>query len=524
MTAQAHEQLILDGRPTSMMSCPLLPLHDPRLRTIDVGADPHPLSDDVKLTRSTACWRKYIGYWQIKDDRLYLIRVVGAYLFDTKEPVLADWVWDTLRVPYGKLLKYVHMGFDSVYEREIEIVVEAGVVISREVIEHDQDASTQPALTLLMDVVAQHLDQEIRSLAMTKIVRDVAQGGIDDERIIPFLHTCLTDANPRVRNLAVEGIGDRGAAAAGALPTLLAMRQQDPWDNLVARAIWRVQFHAGSVPDLIARVDELDALSWSWKEIYELLEALLDIGPAAAEAAPALLKLKARIRRYVRRWPDKNDWLNAPDSIDETVAIVGATLRVDEIAPFTLSPASWPDKQLVVQPGELRPPSAPPHAHEATLPDLHADEPGQRQTWFYRDVEDQDLLSEASDLGMAVDERHFALFLSYADHPGEDGYLAQLRIVGRTALRDRFGALTDAEWERFPEQPATIGQLLTGFVHHQRAEWTEGQLEGILECEDSDDVDELGFGLRVEDAEMRVYRIWSRVWLHWQPDPRSLPK
>lgn len=139
MTAQAHEQLILDGQPTSLMSCPSLPLHDPRLKTIDVGADMHPLSDDMKLTRSTACWRGYIGYWEIKDNRLYLNRVVGSYHLDAREPVFADWISDTLRVPQGKLLQYVHMGFGSVYERELEIVVEAGVVVSREVIEPDPD-------------------------------------------------------------------------------------------------------------------------------------------------------------------------------------------------------------------------------------------------------------------------------------------------------------------------------------------------------------------------------------------------
>lgn len=136
MTAQAHEQLILDGRRTSMMTCPVLPLHDPRLRCVDVGDITGPIPDDVALARSTACWRGYIGYWEIKDDRLYLCRVVGAYQWDAGDPVFADWVSDTLRVPEGKLLHYVHMGFESIYEGELEILVEEGVVVDRLVIEH----------------------------------------------------------------------------------------------------------------------------------------------------------------------------------------------------------------------------------------------------------------------------------------------------------------------------------------------------------------------------------------------------
>lgn len=131
MTAQLHEQLILDGKRTSMISCPPLPLHDPRLVPREDGA---PSSDLEALTRSTACWRGYVATWEVRDNRLYLCAIVGSYALHADQPVFADWVSDILRVPDGELLRYVHMGFESIYEREIELVVSEGVVVECSVV------------------------------------------------------------------------------------------------------------------------------------------------------------------------------------------------------------------------------------------------------------------------------------------------------------------------------------------------------------------------------------------------------
>lgn len=55
MTAQAHEKLILDGQALSMACCPALPLDHPRLIR---NAENH--------IHNTACWRGYIGTWEIR--------------------------------------------------------------------------------------------------------------------------------------------------------------------------------------------------------------------------------------------------------------------------------------------------------------------------------------------------------------------------------------------------------------------------------------------------------------------------
>jgi hypothetical protein len=89
-------------------------------------------------------WRCYVGTWEIRQDRLYLIgidarRQDGSNLtLDHLFPgypkrVFAHWYYGTLRVPQGNKLEYVHMGYASMYESDLLIGVEAGVVVKTEV-------------------------------------------------------------------------------------------------------------------------------------------------------------------------------------------------------------------------------------------------------------------------------------------------------------------------------------------------------------------------------------------------------
>jgi hypothetical protein len=91
---------------------------------------------------NTACWRGYVGKWEVRDDRLYLIGV-EAYLTDGKEAslenifpgfperVFAHWYSGTVRIPEGKLLDYHHMGYESVYERDVFLEFQKGVLVSK---------------------------------------------------------------------------------------------------------------------------------------------------------------------------------------------------------------------------------------------------------------------------------------------------------------------------------------------------------------------------------------------------------
>ncbi len=48
-------------------------------------------------------------------------------------PVYASWYTGRLIVPLGKRTQYVHMGYESEYEKYMVFVVEAGRILSREV-------------------------------------------------------------------------------------------------------------------------------------------------------------------------------------------------------------------------------------------------------------------------------------------------------------------------------------------------------------------------------------------------------
>lgn len=50
--------------------------------------------------------------------------------------VFAHWFTDTVRLPQGKQLKYVHMGYGSTYERDLLLRFSKGELIERSVREN----------------------------------------------------------------------------------------------------------------------------------------------------------------------------------------------------------------------------------------------------------------------------------------------------------------------------------------------------------------------------------------------------
>lgn len=143
MTAQVPERLRLDGEDVWMTFCPPLPRHSARLvRRSNTS------SEQSIIMASTACWRQYQGSWAIDDDRFYLLSVAGVWELKGDEPLLADWFTGVLRVPRGEKLRYVHLGFATVFEEELHLEVEEGRVIERRVVdnrERDLDGEKPPA-------------------------------------------------------------------------------------------------------------------------------------------------------------------------------------------------------------------------------------------------------------------------------------------------------------------------------------------------------------------------------------------
>lgn len=124
MTAQVLENLILDGQATSIAFCPPLPLNDSRVVALKYDE-----IDGGGILISSACWRQYVGTWEIKDNKFYLVNLRGRLKLVEQTPILADWFTGTLRIPMGNTLRYRHIKYGSVYEREMHIDIENGKVI-----------------------------------------------------------------------------------------------------------------------------------------------------------------------------------------------------------------------------------------------------------------------------------------------------------------------------------------------------------------------------------------------------------
>lgn len=132
MTAQISERLTVDGEQVALLSNPLSDYFS------QGGFDPGFQST------STALWRGYVGSWEIVADRLYLVSIQGVLnsgedaCLESVFPgfpdrVFAHWFTGKLRVPKGKLLNYVHMGYASTYERDMFLHLRKGVLVGQEV-------------------------------------------------------------------------------------------------------------------------------------------------------------------------------------------------------------------------------------------------------------------------------------------------------------------------------------------------------------------------------------------------------
>jgi hypothetical protein len=136
MTAQIADRIIIGNKRYSLFSEPFHVF----LITAYKG-NPRPEWIHL-LPTSTANWRGYQATWSIVDNQLFLNRITGTYqnergtlkrlnlklIFGSADPVMANWYSGTLKVPDGRLLKYVHAGYGSQYQKEHRIMVSKGVV------------------------------------------------------------------------------------------------------------------------------------------------------------------------------------------------------------------------------------------------------------------------------------------------------------------------------------------------------------------------------------------------------------
>lgn len=140
MTAQYAEVLQHQGEKRTLCSQPL-------------GSFLASCASTLKFrATNSALWRGYVGTWSIENDRLYLVGLRGCVATDGvmrevgldalfpgyPDGVFAHWFTGELRCPSGALLRYVHQGYHSVYEKDLFFRVQRGVVLEERVVVNGQ--------------------------------------------------------------------------------------------------------------------------------------------------------------------------------------------------------------------------------------------------------------------------------------------------------------------------------------------------------------------------------------------------
>ena len=127
MTTQVKERIIIDGEKYPLLNALSLPENDTKIKQ----------KEGLISTRSS-CWRGYVGTWEIKDDKLYLIDFnSGKYDVLVNLPILADWISGTAKVATGEVKTSSSWDIET-YETETHLTFENGLVVKTENIKNIQ--------------------------------------------------------------------------------------------------------------------------------------------------------------------------------------------------------------------------------------------------------------------------------------------------------------------------------------------------------------------------------------------------
>ena len=161
-TAQIPDFLIYKGDTLSIYTNPLESYFENHSR-------PDSLFAEIGYN-STACWRGYIAYWELKNDSLFLTKIEGdsininfSKIFKDrkiKDKIFADWYNYSIYNPYSKLLYFENTGYGSIYELEREFKFKNGVLT--EIKNYDNSKSKKSKYTenpeLLQKFIRENID------------------------------------------------------------------------------------------------------------------------------------------------------------------------------------------------------------------------------------------------------------------------------------------------------------------------------------------------------------------------------
>ena len=119
MTTQVKERIIIDGERYPLINALSLPEDESIIQIKRKGI----------IEKSSNCWRGYVGTWEIKNDKLYLIDFSsGMYDVLVNLPILADWITGVGQVATGDMIKGSSWDITR-YESEMHLTFENGLVV-----------------------------------------------------------------------------------------------------------------------------------------------------------------------------------------------------------------------------------------------------------------------------------------------------------------------------------------------------------------------------------------------------------
>jgi hypothetical protein len=143
MAAQIGDKILYNGRIHSLATEPL----SPYLYTNKI--------EKLFFEVSSAHYRGYCASWKIENKNIYLLNIespnfikaenadgvdepISAMnkLFPRQTEIFAYWVNGKIKIQWGKVLQFVNTGYESVYERDIYLTFENGVLVDEKVVDN----------------------------------------------------------------------------------------------------------------------------------------------------------------------------------------------------------------------------------------------------------------------------------------------------------------------------------------------------------------------------------------------------
>lgn len=167
MTAQYPEILIYDGVKKEMDCTPELSNNESKIQLIKGYTPTNP-----------ACWRGYVGTWEIKNDKLFLNKILGKFKLRSSLPIFANWFSGTLIIPNRKLQEYNHHSFVTKHEQEQITVVSGRVIKSVVTVKYEQ--TYKSTATIISDYEKQNINR-----LLTTVINDAESASIISQESFP---------------------------------------------------------------------------------------------------------------------------------------------------------------------------------------------------------------------------------------------------------------------------------------------------------------------------------------------------